>query len=500
MVSSRRPIWRLLTALLVCGGLGCSTEAPEPARPPSITVLVWSPDRILGPISARLPRFTAKTGIRVKVKSVMDLGMIFAESQSPNHDVDVVIALNVWVGDFVNTGFIEPLDAFIQADIDDPELSWSTIPDGVKLKNTWGGRTYSMICDNDNMFLIYRKDVLANPVHQQDFLAKHGYPLPNPPATIDELVDVATFFDGKDWDNDGTNERGFVISRKSPDELMYWYALGLTTPYTVMPAAVAAAHQLPRGLFMFKPDMTPLVNSPGFKTGIARWLALARLASPNAGRQSTIDEVVRGEALMALDWGDTGPAALAPGSEARGKLGFALPPGTRSYYDWVTGAMVDTGTNVHHAPLHQANGFAFYMTSTSENKDAVWRFIKYMNSPEISLGIVTDPRGGYQPWRTSHIDVAKWVEAGWQREDATNYVDAILKSVNHLNASLDLRIPGIFAYGAALEKHLVNLLAAPEPNIDAEMEACATDLNTVTSANQVEAQRAAYRAHLGLPQ
>ena len=489
-----------ILGLVALALLGCTTEEAEPPRPETITLLVWSPDRILGPISARLPRFTARTGIKVKVKSVMELGDIFAESQSPNHEVDVVIALNVWVGDFVNTGFIEPLDEYIQADLDDPELSWSTIPEGVKLKNSWGGRTYSMICDNDNMFLIYRKDVLADPVHQAAFLARYRYPLPSPPTTIDELIDVATFFDGKDWDNDGINERGFVISRKSPDELMYWYALGVTTPYTVMPTAVAAGHQLPRGLFLFKPDMTPLVNSPGFKAGVARWLSLARLASPSAGRQSTIDQLVRGEALMAIDWGDTGPAALAPGSEARGKLGFALPPGTRSYYDWVDGTMVDTGASVHHAPLHQANGFAYFMTSTSQNKPAVWKFIKYMNSPEISMGIVSDPRGGYQPWRTTHTDVARWVDAGWQKEDATNYVDAILKSVNHQNASLDLRIPGIFAYGAALEKHLVNLLAVPSPDIDAEMEACAADLNAVTTANQIESQRAAYRAHLGLPQ
>jgi multiple sugar transport system substrate-binding protein len=262
---------------------------------------------------------------------------------------------------------------------------------------------------------------------------------------------------------------------------------------------VAASKGLPRGLFMFKPDMSPLVTTPGFKTGIAKWLQLANLSNPAAGRQTVIDEIVKGEALMAIDWGDTGPASLGPMSQANGKLGFALAPGTHSYYDWVAGQMVQT-QEVHYAPLHQANGFAFYMTSTSEHKDAVWKFIKYMNSPEISMGIVSDKRGGYQPWRTSHTDVGKWVEAGWQQEDAANYVDAILKSVNHPNASLDLRIPGIFAYGDALENHLVRLLEAATPNIDAEMEACAADLNAVTIANNPEAQRKAYRAHLGLPE
>jgi multiple sugar transport system substrate-binding protein len=490
-----------LSLLALVSLLGCQQDEPPVIEPESITLMVWSPDRILGPIAARLPAFTKKTGIRVKVKPAAELGDIFAASQSPNHDVDVAIGLNLWVGDFVNSGFIDSLDRYIAADVqaNDPELSWDTIPEGIRRKNTWGGKTFSMICDNDNMLLIYRKDVLADPAFKAPFLAQFKYELPNPPTTIDELVDVATFFNDKDWDNDGAKERGFVISRRVPDQLMYWYALALTTPYTVMPSAVNEANQLPGGLFLFRPDMSPLVATPGFKMGIAKWLALAQLAAPGAGRQDTIDQMVRGEALMAIDWGDTGPAALAPGSSARGKLGFALSPGTTSYYNWMTQAWAETKPNVHYAPLHQANGFAYFMTSTSNHKDSVWKFIKYMNSPDVSMGIVSDPRGGYQPWRTTHTDVAKWVEAGWQREDAANYVDAILRSLNHPNVSLDLRIPGIFDYGAVLEKHLVNLLGATSPNIEAEMDACAAEMMNVTNANQLESQRAALRAHLGLP-
>ena len=41
-------------------------------------------------------------------------------------------------------------------------------------------------------------------------------------------------------------------------------------------------------------------------------------------------------------------------------------------------------------------------------------------------------------------------------------------------------------------------LRAYNPNIDAEMDACAAEINQVTNAHQIEAQRAAYRRHLGL--
>jgi multiple sugar transport system substrate-binding protein len=493
-----RWIWAGL-ALLLAAQAGCQPQETEPPRPETITLLIWYPDRIVLPIATRLQAFNRRTNIRVNIKTVKDLGSVFAASQSPNNDVDVVVGLNVWVGDFVNNGFIDPLDDYLKRDANDPELSLATIPMGITEKNRWGGRTYSMICDNDNMFLTYRKDILSDPMWQAAFLAELKHPLPNPPTTIDELIEVATFFNNKDWDGDGVKEHGFAISNRSPDELMYWYALSLTTPYTVMPTAVARNAGEPKGLFMFKRDMTPLVNTPGFKLGISKWYQLAKLATPNTTRQGVIDQVVNGEALMAIDWGDTGPASVAGDVPARGRLGFALSPGTHQYYNWLLGQMTDV-PGVHYAPLNQANGFAFYMASTSEHKEAVWKFIKYMNSPEVSMGIVSDIRGGYQPWRTTHSEVAKWMEVGWNQEDAANYVDIILKTTNHENGSLDLRIPGIFDYGAALEKHLVNLLAAAAPDIDAEMKACADDMDQVTRDNLIEAQRAAYRAHLGLDQ
>jgi multiple sugar transport system substrate-binding protein len=492
--------------LLLCLTWVVACTAPEPAltKTESFNVLLWKPDRIQGPISTRATRFHANTGIEPKLKPVMELSDIVATSQSSTHDVDLAIGINVWVGDFVDSGFIAPLDDFIKRDMNDPQLSWSTIPDTVRNKNLWGQRVYSMLCDNDNMMLVYRKDVLGDPAYQDAFFAKHQYRLPNPPQTIDEVIDVATFFDGMDWDKDGVPERGFVVSRVEK-QLMHFYALGFTTPYTVMPAEVAAAHDLPHWLFLFKPDMSPLVTTPGFKLGISKWLRLARMASPTANRQTVIDQMKNGEALMAIDWGDVGPAALSPGSSAKGKLGFALSPGTHSYFDWVTGQMVEVKDSVHYAPLHQANGFSFFMTSTSEHKEAVWKFIKFMNSPEVSMGMVTDLRGGYQPWRTTHTEVSKWVETGWAQADAANYVDTILKSINHPNVSLDMRIPGMAQYYGALERHLLRLLELPTLEaglaaIDAEMDACAMDMARVTEEKQLEAQQAAYRNHLGLPQ
>jgi multiple sugar transport system substrate-binding protein len=499
--SARHRFLARLTAILLLGG--CAPTDPGAKQPEAIDLLIASAERLKNPISDRLMGFQRKTGIRVNLHTVPEVADIFPISQSPNHGLDVVDALNIWVGDFVNSGFIEPLDAWIKADMNDPDLKWDDISTAVQAKNRWGGRYYSMICDNDNMFLIYRKDVLADPANRDLFMQKKGYPLPNPPQTIDQLVDVAEVFDNRDWDHSNNVKRSFAID--TVDDLMQWYALGVTAPYTVMDIEVVKdpAHSPMTGgkggLFLFKPDMTPLVNTPGFKLGIARYLELAR-HSDKLKRQDVIDKIVRGEALMAIDWGDTGPNSLRSDSMVKGRLGFALTPGTTSYWDWVTNNMVDTSPSVHVAPLHQANGFAFFMTSTSDHKDAVWRFIKYMNSPEISMGIVSDPRGGYQPWRNSHTDLNRWEAVGWDRESADNYVRTILDTSNHKNASLDVRMPGVGDYYTTLRNHLQRLLSSATPQMDVEMDGCAADMQAITRDNLVEAQTAAYLRHLDLSQ
>src|SRR5690242_170721 len=90
--------------LLACTLAACSSQEPPAALvhglSKSITLMIWDPDRILGPIRARIPRFVSQSGIKVNIKPAHELNEIFAASQSPNTDVDVVIGLNVWVGDF----------------------------------------------------------------------------------------------------------------------------------------------------------------------------------------------------------------------------------------------------------------------------------------------------------------------------------------------------------------------------------------------------------------
>ena len=55
----------------------------------------------------------------------------------------------------------------------------------------------------------------------------------------------------------------------------------------------------------------------------------------------------------------------------------------------------------------------------------------------------------YNPYRyPDHFVVDRYVEAGWDRTDATQYLDAIMKSLNGLNPVMDLRTQHTRAGGA----------------------------------------------------
>ena len=492
--------------LAACGS--SSDNKPPPTNTSELNVYTFGQPQIQGGIDIAAAAFQAMTGVKVNVigePAFQNLQpTLESKAKAGSADFDVYLSGNLWVADFVNLGYAEPLDAYITADAANPELANSDIPDGVRKKNSFGGKTYSLLVDNDNMFFFYRKDVFNDPVWQEQFRSDPANTthkeLPNPPRTLTEMLEVAKFFKDKDWNPDITNETSFVISDAGLGQSHY-YALAWTTPYTIMPVGVAPSN----GLIFFKPDMTPLVNSPGFVRGITEWKQMidcclkwyADSDGPEGllRREAVIDQFIRGRALMAIDWGDIGPAAFRAESVIPGKVGFAMAPGSMEYYNWQTSVWEPT-TEPHFAPMHQFNGWALYMASTSKKKDLAWQFMRYFISPQVSLETVADPLGGYQPWRTSHsTNLTYWQSKGWGLDDAQQYVQTILDTTNHPNRVIDIRIPGSFRYGDALEAELKNVvlgLKTPQQAMDdtaAAFQEITTDLGLAPSI-------AAYQAHL----
>lgn len=498
-----------LTTLLTFAACGGSSDDPGMIpETQEINVYTYGQPQMRARLDMEAVTFEGKTGVKVNIIGELEFSKlqptIESKAKAGSADFDVYMSANTWVADFVNLGYAAPLDDYIAADANNSELAYPDIPDGVRKKNAFGGKTYSMLVDNDNMIFFYRKDVFDDPTWQQQFRDDPANPthkeLPNPPKTLAEMLEVAKFFQGKDWNPDFAGETSFVTSNAGLGQSHY-YVLAWTTPYTVMPPGVAPS----QGLLLFKPDMTALVNTPGFVRGVSEWKELVDCCTKSFGaedgpegllrREAVIDQFIRGRALMAIDWGDIGPAAFRPESVVAGKVGFAMAPGAMEYYNWQTNAWATT-TEVNYAPMHQFNGWAMYLASTSKKKDLGWQFIRSFCSPQRSLEAVADPSGGYQPWRTSHsTSLPYWQSQGWGLADAQQYIQSILDTTNHANRVIDIRIPGSFRYGDVLEAELKNVVVGaktPQQAMDdaaARFEEITTDLGRAPMTE-------AYRWHL----
>ena len=462
----------------------------------TLNILALTGPWVSGPLKAHGPEWGEMTGNSVNVveAAFADLFPKMQQAAATRSDAfDMVLALNIWMADLVGWNYVIPLDDYLNKT---PELQYETdTPGGIKRKNTFGGKTYALIVDNDNMYLFYRKDILGNEEYQKKFQEKYGYSYNVPPQTIDELIDVAEFFNNWDWDNDGEDEYGFVRSTTRGAQT-YWYSFPWAAPYTVIPTD---AINTP-GIFFFEPEtMKPLVNTPGFVKGIEKFVEMGeRGCGPGLDwtRGDVINEMILGHAAMAIDWGDIGPNSYGDTSVTQGKIGYALPPGSKEYWDWREEKWVETD-EVHYAPVHCANGWSLFITTTTKHPDLAWDFVKYMASPEISSFDVANPFSGYQPWRISQLEgLDGWVKNGWEKEDARAYLQNTIDVTDAPNAVIDMRVPGASDYSEAIYETYLTTALSGENTVQEAMDLVAKEWEQLTDRLGREKQIEFYQWHL----
>jgi multiple sugar transport system substrate-binding protein len=343
--------------------------------------------------------------------------------------------------------------------------------------------------------LFFRRDLLDDPAVQERYgNLNGGEAIPNPPQTVAELRTAAEYFFGRDL---GNGQRGYgFVTGIAPGAPLVYYAHPWLASYSVLPRGRAPVP----GLFVFAPDMTPLVNTEGFLRGVKEFVeTVDATIKPRlrATREDVTTELVKGSAAFALEWGDTADATVADDAWVRGKLGFSPPPGSDQYYDWQANRW-DGTLEAYRVPVYGFGAWSYFIPRTAKYRDAAWEWVRYHTSPTVSLQDVASRETGYQPWRRSHAASPQpWIDAGWIAEDAKAYVQAVLDAADDPNRVLDLRLPGTPRYLVVLEQHLTRVMTGEARSPDA-MAACAKDLNDITNEIGRANQIAAYKAHLGV--
>ena len=129
-----------------------------------------------------LPEFEAATGIKVNYTTVPYENALGEQVRDfvAGGDLDIALIDLVWIGNFAENGWIDPIDTFTaNADLADPELD---MPDFFPLVlnafGGWNGVTYGLPFDNYSGLMFYNSCMLKDAGFDK------------PPATWAELKDV----------------------------------------------------------------------------------------------------------------------------------------------------------------------------------------------------------------------------------------------------------------------------------------------------------------------
>lgn len=490
-------ISRLLASTAGAAVLAAAMTLPASAQKMyegmEINVLSRPGPVISGRLDERGKEFEEMTGAKIVVSTVpfADLFQkVLTDWSTGTNSIDVGVFSSGWAPELIGAGLVADLEDFVQAD---PDLKVDDIAEYFREFNQkFNGRTHLLTIDGDFQMLYYRTDVLE----------ELGV---EPPTTWDRYLEIAEMAHGKDMNGDGTADYGSCMFKKR--NAQSFYAIG----------SIASSFSQTQGTgqgFWFDPDsMKPIVNNEAWKAAFEFFKASGEFGPPeelNHDIGDTRGLVLAGRCALMLDWGDIGPLSIDEStSKIKDKVGAVVLPGSTRVLDRETGKLVDCTADicphaidgVNHAPFAAFGGWSGAVNAKIDPKkiEASYKFLAYMNAPEQSNFDVTQGWTGYNPYRVSQFsNVDLWVDAGFSRESAENYLGAIAASLNSPNMASDLRIPGAQRYtGQILDRELARYLAG-EVTVEQALANIEEAWEEITEDFGRDEQRELYKGSLGI--
>ena len=460
---------------------------------------------ISGPIYAFRPVFEELTGAKVNIALVPISELytkIFLDLRNGTGEYDGMIVGAFMYGDLIDGNYMLPVDDWRESG-DFPEWSYDVMPDALRTIYTWDGVGYGILSDADGQILYYRRDLLNDPEHQAAFKAEYGYDMPVPPVTLQQLEDIAAYFDGKNFDdNDPEPDSGVVLHLKVREQGLYHF-MTLATSFAVTPGELSET----QGVYWFNPtDMTPLINSPGHVKALEYLKDLAQYG-PDAQVSWSLGEAwdyfLRGKAIFNFSYGDVAPLAQdETRSNIRGKIGSAILPASDTYWDMNKKEFVTTDEprkvgNVTGGSWHGV------VSSLSDSPETTYAFWSLMAIKPISKWLATygwdgvDPGYSYQFLEpVGEAKLEDYVAAGWDPTDVQEYLQAYYENFNADVMLPYLRITGTQEYYDILDSNLSAAMSGSKTPQQA-LDDTAAGWEQVTDRLGREKQLEAYQKAIG---
>ncbi|NLX11715.1 MAG: extracellular solute-binding protein [Chloroflexi bacterium] len=484
----------VLLALLLVSGLSQVTQAQDekPFEGQKVVVVTQEGRSIGGPVEDYAPEWEEMTGGEVELQQFA-WGDLFEKTvtalETGSGAYDVLIFPASWSGDYMAPGYLEPIPEELRTSVDWDDV----IPLYRDLIVSWGGTVYALPYDGDSHMLFYRKDLVDNPDYAADFEGQYGYPLAEP-KTWAQYRDIAEFFNLKEVDTAGVTAPiyGAMEAQKRNTQAFYVYF-----------SRAAGFGKVPGNpcFFFSCDDMTPQVNNPGWVRALETYVDITQFGPPEMVNWDVADTRIyfpSGMSVLNIDWGDVGPISIDENaSVVKGLVGFAPLPGAEEYWDYEAGEWVQPESGVNEAPFIAFGGWVIGVAADSDAKEAALDFAAFMARPELVKVLAVTGGTGINPARFSQLeDIGPWIDAGFDEESAADYLDAILTTINHPNAVLDLRITGTAEYQQTLDVEITRAIAG-EISPQEALDNAAAAWNEISDRLGRESQLEQYRNSVG---
>ncbi|NQY58942.1 ABC transporter substrate-binding protein [Cognatishimia sp.] len=311
---------------------------------------------------------------------------------------DLMIGDSQWIGAGAENGHYVKLNNFFDAN----GISMGDfIPATVTGYSEWPKNTpnyYALPAFGDVVGWTYRKDWFERPELQSEFKEKYGREL-GVPASLDELKDIAEFFQGRDID--GTTVYGAAIYTERGSE-------GITMGVTNALYNYGFLYENPDKPY----DLEGFVNSAGAVEGLEFYKELYEVGTPPGSSNwymgENIDAYRSGQVAMQMNFAFIWPGVEADENVGGGKSGYFPNPAGPS------------------GQFAQLGGQGISVVSYSQKQDAALEYIQWFAQPEIQakwweLGgysalnaVVEDPSfATSQPYAQTFLDSMAIVKDFW---------------------------------------------------------------------------------------
>jgi len=364
----RRDVLKAGAATL--GGLALGAAQPRPARAQSGSVRVLLVgDPFYYAINDIAAQFKQETGLTAEIESLAYdqlQARLVSSFIAHKSDADVVCVDQMWTAQYLESGWIMPLDDLIKADHDTNIGDF--IPEVLYSLNTWRGKVATLPVAAYGQGVMYRTDVME----------ALGLSLPAPDAwTWDAYAEMIGKMHGKTVG--GTKINGTVVAGAQPQPIVHMY--------TQLAASM--------GVTWFKQfpdpspwDFTPEITSPENVAALKMFAELYKNSPPEA---------------VNYNWFDAGMRF------AHGDIGMFYWWTPYYYLTWKDGYMTGkdspVAAKIAVAPLPHAKGkpqtislggWSLGIAANTKDPKAAWSFVKWATSAATQKKMALNKTFGYQ--------------------------------------------------------------------------------------------------------